>query len=151
MDILNIKPLSRVSKIIFTGLLILILYSIIASLVYVILQNEIDLYVKKSTDLALYTTKLSTDLNDLIIESASIIKYSKSNDKKKLKTSLIKSKALMSLTDKDFKIVKHYIKTSRIGTKTILPYVNKSYFNYINLIRPIIKRIIKYHSLISKK
>ena len=151
MGIFNIKPLSRVSKIIFTGLLILILYSIIASLVYVILQNEIDLYVKKSTDLALYTTKLSTDLNDLIIESASIIKYSKSNDKKKLKTSLIKAEALMSLTDKDFKIVKHYIKTSRIGTKTILPYVNKSYFNYINLIRPIIKRIIKYHSLISKK
>jgi ABC-type iron transport system FetAB permease component len=43
MGILNIKPLSRVSKIIFSGLFILILYSIIASLVYVILQNEINL------------------------------------------------------------------------------------------------------------
>ena len=126
MGILNIKPLSRVSKIIFTGLLILILYSIIASLVYVILQSEITLYVKKSTDLALYTTKLSTDLNDLIIKSASIIKYSKLNDKNKLKTSLIKARALITSTDKDFKIVRHYIKTSRIGTKTILPYINKS-------------------------
>ena len=151
MGILNIKPLSRVSKIILIGLFILILYSIIASFVYVILQNEIDLYVKKSTDLALYTTKLSTDLNDLIIESASIIKYSKLNDKNKLKTSLIRARALITSTDKDFKIVRHYIKTSRIGTKTILPYINKSYFNYTNLIRPIINKIIKYHSLISKK
>jgi diguanylate cyclase (GGDEF)-like protein/PAS domain S-box-containing protein len=151
MGIFNIKPLSRVSKIIFTGLSILILYSIIASFVYAILQIEIDLYVKKSTELALYTTKLSTDLGELIIHSSSIIKYSKLNDKKRLKTSLIKAKTLMVSTDADFKNVRHYIKTAGIGIKTILPYVDKSYFNYTNLIRPIISRIIKYHSLISKK
>ena len=151
MGILNIKPFSRVSKIIFIGLTILILYSIIASFVYAILQIEIDLYVKKSTDLALYTTKLSTDLSKLTIESSSIIKYSQLNDKKRLKTSLIKAKTLMVSTDTDFKIVRYYIKTAQIGTKTILPYVDKSYFNYTNLIRPIITRIIKYHSLISKK
>ncbi len=151
MGIFNIKPLSRVSKIIFTGLSILILYSIIASFVYAILQIEIDVYVKKSTELALYTTKLSTDLGELIIDSSSIIKYSKLNDKKRLKTSLIKAKTLMLSTDTDFKNVRHYIKTAGIGIKTILPYVDKSYFNYSNLIRPIISRIIKYHSLISKK
>ena len=151
MGIFNIKPLSRVSKIIFTGLSILILYSIIASFVYAILQIEIDVYVKKSTELALYTTKLSTDLGELIIHSSSIIKYSKLNDKKRLKTSLIKAKTLMVSTDADFKNVRHYIKTAGIGIKTILPYVDKSYFNYTNLIRPIISRIIKYHSLISKK
>ena len=151
MGIFNIKPLSRVSKIIFTGLSILILYSIIASFVYAILQIEIDVYVKKSTELALYTTKLSTDLGELIIHSSSIIKYSKLNDKKRLKTSLIKAKTLMVSTDADFKNVRHYIKTAGIGIKTILPYVDKSYFNYSNLIRPIISRIIKYHSLISKK
>ncbi len=151
MGIFNIKPFSRVSKIIFTGLSILILYSIIASFVYAILQIEIDVYVKKSTELALYTTKLSTDLGELIIHSSSIIKYSKLNDKKRLKTSLIKAKTLMVSTDADFKNVRHYIKTAGIGIKTILPYVDKSYFNYTNLIRPIISRIIKYHSLISKK
>ena len=133
------------------GLLVIILYLIIAALIYMVLQMEIGFYVKKSTNLALYTTKLSTNLNTLITQSSFIIKYSRLNKQKKLKATLSKAKALIIFTDTDFKNVKHYIKNTGIGSKTILPYINKSYFNYINLIRPIMQRLIKYHSLIAKK
>lgn len=145
------KAFSHTSKGIFAGSFILVLYLIIALSVYVILQAEIGHYVKRYTKLAFYTTKLSADLNKLIIESSSIIRYSRLNDKRKLATSLSKAKYLVNSTDADFKNVKYYIKTLQIGKRTILPYVNKSYFNYINLIRPIAIRLIKYHGIIAKK
>lgn len=145
------RAFSRIPKVTFMGTSVLIFYIIIASSIYAILQTEIGRYVKKSTELALYTTRLSADLNKLIAESSSIIKYSELNDKKKLKISLVKAKSLIGSTDADFKNTKRYIEITRIGTKTILPYVNKSYFNYTNLVRPIVTRLIKYHGLISKK
>ncbi|MHB8232581.1 MAG: sensor domain-containing diguanylate cyclase [bacterium] len=138
-------------KVLFIGLSVLILYSIIAASIYFVLQREIGFYVRKSTNLALYTTKLSTDLNKLILQSSLIIKYSKQNDKKRLKITLNKAKFLVVSADADFKNLKNYIKNSQTGLNTILPYVNKSYFNYINLIRPIMMRLIKYHKTISKK
>lgn len=138
-------------KILFIGFSVLILYSIIAASIYFALQREIGFYVRQSANLAIYSTKLSTDLNKLILQSSLIIKYSKQNDKKKLKITLSKAKSLVVSTDADFKNLKNYIKNSQIGLKTILPYVNKSYFNYLNLIRPIMMRLIKYHKTISKK
>ncbi|MHB8281693.1 MAG: sensor domain-containing diguanylate cyclase [bacterium] len=140
-----------VPKVISIGLLVLILYLIIAASIYMILQTEIGFYVKRSTNLALYTTKLSTNLNKLIMQSSFIIKYSRLNDQKRLKATLDMAKSLIISTNADFKNVKYYIKNTRIGSKTILPYINKSYFNYINLIRPIMRRLIKYHKLIAKK
>ena len=140
-----------IPKVISIGLLVLILYVIIAASIYMILQIESGFYIKRSTNLALYTTKLSTNLNKLIMQSSFIIKYSRLNDQKRLKATLDTAKSLIISTNADFKNVKHYIKDTRIGSKTILPYINKSYFNYVNLIRPIMLRLIKYHKLIAKK
>jgi diguanylate cyclase (GGDEF)-like protein/PAS domain S-box-containing protein len=140
-----------IPKVISIGFLLLILYVIIAASIYMISQMEISFYVKKSSDIALYTTKLSTNLNNLIKQSSFIIKYTKLNDQKKLKATLDAAKSLIIATNGDFKNVKQYIKDTRIGSKTILPYINKSYFNYINFIRPIMLRLIKYHKSIAKK
>ncbi len=140
-----------ISRDISIGLSVLILYVIVAASIYMILQTESGFYMKQSTNLALYTTKLSTNLNKLIIQSLFIVKYSRLNDKKRLKATLDTTKSLIISTNADFKNVKYYIKDNIMGSKTILPYINKSYFNYINLIRPIMRRFIKYHKLIAKK
>ncbi len=74
-----------ISRDISIGLSVLILYVIVAASIYMILQTESGFYMKQSTNLALYTTKLSTNLNKLIIQSLFIVKYSRLNDKKRLK------------------------------------------------------------------
>ena len=139
------------SKTFLFGIIILVVYSII----FVIIYNSIILKMEKDMDannnIQLEAIKLSNSIRLTIDSSQDIVYFSRKNDKERLKTSLLKLNALIGLTNKRFKEFNENLEKFPFLKKSVLPFENKAYYNWKNLIVPILVTLIIHHKIMAKR
>ena len=91
------------SKAFLFGIIILVIYILISVIIYnfVILRMEKDMNADDNIQLEI--VKLSNNIRLTINSAQHVVHFSRKNDKKRLKSSLLKLRALISLTNKRFK------------------------------------------------
>ena len=90
------------SKTFLFGIVILTAYIVISAIIYnsVILKMENDM--NADNNIQLETIKLSNSIRLTIDSAQDVVYFSRENDKKRVKTSLLKLSALIGLTNKRF-------------------------------------------------
>ena len=133
------------------GIIILTAYIAISAIIYnfIILKMENDMSADNNIQLA--TIKLSNSIKLTVDSAQDVVYFSRENDKKKVKTSLLKLRALIDLTNKRFEEFNKNLKKFPFLEKTILPFENKAYYNWKNLTVPILVTLIIHHKIMAKR
>ena len=139
------------SKTFLFGIVILTAYIAISAIIYnsVILKIEKDMNADNNIQVAVI--KLSNSIRLTIGSAQDVVHFSQKNDKKRLKQSLLKLSALISLTNKRFEEFNGNLKKFPFLKKTVLPFENKAYYNWKNLIVPILVTLIIHHKIMAKR
>ena len=138
------------SKTFLFGIIILTVYIVISAIIYnsVILKMENDMNADNNIQLGVI--KLSDSIRLTVSSAQDVVHFSRKNDKKRLKSSLLKLSALIGLTNKRFKEFNKNLEKFPFLEKTILPFENKAYYNWKNLIVPILVTLIIHHKIMAK-
>ncbi len=139
------------SKTFLFGIVILTAYIVISAIIYnsVVLKMENDM--NADNNIQLETIKLSNSIRLTIDSAQDVVYFSRENDKKRVKTSLLKLNALISLTNKRFQEFNKNLEKFPFLKKTGLPFENKAYYDWKNLITPILVTIIVHHKIMAKR
>ncbi len=139
------------SKTFLFGILILTAYIVISAIIYnsVILKMENDM--NADNNIQLETIKLSNSIRLTIDSAQDVVYFSRENDKKRVKTSLLKLSALIGVTNKRFEEFNKNLEKFPFLKKTGLPFENKAYYDWKNLITPILVTIIIHHKIMAKR
>ena len=138
------------SKTFLFGIIILTAYIVISAIIYnsVILKMENDMNADNNIQLGVI--KLSDSIRLTVSSAQDVVHFSRKNDKKRLKSSLLKLSALIGLTNKRFEEFNKNLKKFPFLEKTVLPFENKAYYNWKNLIVPILVTLIIHHKIMAK-
>ncbi len=138
------------SKTFLFGIIILTAYIAFSAIIYnfVILKMENDM--SADNNIQLETIKLSNSIRLTIDSAQDVVYFSQKNDKKRLKSSLLKLSALIELTNKRFEEFNKNLEKFPFLKKTVLPFENKAYYNWKNLIVPILITLIIHHKIMAK-
>ena len=133
------------------GIIILTAYIAISAIIYnfIILKIEKDMDADNNIQLA--TIKLSNSIKLTVDSAQDVVYFSRENDKKRLKTSLLKLRALIGITNKRFEEFNKNLKKFPFLEKTVLPFENKAYYNWKNLTVPILVTLIIHHKIMAKR
>ena len=139
------------SKTFLFGILILTAYIVISAIIYnsVVLKMENDM--NADNNIQLETIKLSNSIRLTIDSAQDVVYFSRENDKKRVKTSLLKLSALIGVTNKRFEEFNKNLEKFPFLKKTGLPFENKAYYDWKNLITPILVTIIIHHKIMAKR
>ncbi len=139
------------SKTFLFGIVILTAYIAISAIIYnsVILKMENDM--NADNNIQLETIKLSNSIRLTIDSAQDVVYFSRENDKKRVKTSLLKLSALIGVTNKRFEEFNKNLEKFPFLKKTGLPFENKAYYDWKNLITPILVTIIIHHKIMAKR
>ncbi len=138
------------SKTFLFGIIILAAYIVISAIIYnsVILKMENDMNADNNIQLGVI--KLSDSIRLTVDSAQDVVYFSQKNDKKRLKSSLLKLSALIGLTNKRFEEFNKNLEKFPFLEKTVLPFENKAYYNWKNLIVPILVTLIIHHKIMAK-
>ncbi len=139
------------SKTFLFGIIILTAYIVISAIIYnsVILKMENDMNADNNIQLGVI--KLSDSIRLTVSSAQDVVHFSRKNDKKRLKSSLLKLSALIGLTNKRFEEFNKNLEKFPFLEKTVLPFENKAYYNWKNLIVPILITLIIHHKIMAKR
>ncbi len=139
------------SKTFLFGIIILTAYIVISAIIYnsVILKMENDMNADNNIQLGV--VKLSDSIRLTVSSAQDVVHFSRKNDKKRLKSSLLKLSALIGLTNKRFEEFNKNLEKFPFLEKTVLPFENKAYYNWKNLIVPILITLIIHHKIMAKR
>ena len=138
------------SKTFLFGIIILTAYIVISAIIYnsVILKMENDMNADNNIQLG--AIKLSNSIRLTVDSAQDAVYFSRKNDKKRLKSSLLKLSALIGLTNKRFEEFNKNLEKFPFLEKTILPFETKAYYNWKNLTVPILVTLIIHHKIMAK-
>ncbi len=139
------------SKAFLFGIIILVIYLLISAIIYnfVILRMEKD--TNADDKIQLEVVKLSNSISLTIDSAQDVIHFSRKNDKKRLESSLLKLRDLISLTNKKFKQFNKDLKHFPFLNKTVLSFEKKTCYNWKNLTVPILITLIIHHRIMATK
>ncbi len=140
------------SKTFLLGIIILAIYILNSVIIFnfVILKMERDMDADNNIQLKII--KLSSSIGQTIKSAQDVVYFSQKKDKEKeLKSSLLRLNFLINRTNKRFKTLNKDIKKVPFFQKTILSYEKKAYYNWKNLIVPILIRLIIHHKIMAKE
>ena len=150
---MNLQKLKFIkSKTFLLGIIILAIYILTSIIIFnfVILKMEKDMDVDNNIQLKI--VKLSSSIGQTIKSAHDVVYFSQKKGKdKELKSSILRLNFLINRTNKRFKTLNKYIKKVPFFQKTILSYEKKAYYNWKNLIVPILIRLIIHHKIMAKE
>ncbi len=138
------------SKTFLFSIVIVFVYILISAIIYdfIILKMERD--IKTDNNIQLRIIKLSKSINLVIDSAQDVVRFSRKNDKKRLKLSLSRLTSTINLTDKRFKELSEGLKKAPSLYNIIIPYEKKVYSNWKNLTVPILTALATYHKIMAK-
>ncbi|MHB8231936.1 MAG: sensor domain-containing diguanylate cyclase [bacterium] len=140
------------SKTFLFGIIILAVYILTTVIVYNFIVLKMEKDMNADNNIQLKIIKLSNSIGQTIKSAQDVVYFSQKKDKEKeLKSSLLRLNFLINRTNKRFKELNKGIKKIPFFRKTILLYEQKAYYNWKNLIAPILIRLIIHHKIMAKK
>ncbi len=150
---MNFQKLKLIkSKTFLLGIIILAIYIFISVIIFnfIILKMEKDMDADNNIQLKI--VKLSSSIGQTIKSAQDVVYFSQKKGKdKELKSSILRLNFLINRTNKRFKTLNKDIKKVPFFQKTILSYEKKAYYNWKNLIVPILIRLIIHHKIMAKE
>lgn len=147
------KPLNLINllKHFLPSLFILTGYILVAVLVFYFVLIRMGRDIKFDYAVHLQTMQISHTMSLVITETQNIVMFQRMGFKEQLNVSLRKLKALIFVLSKRYKTLNDIIKKHPAETRRLLPYQKGLYFHWINILQPILLRLIKYNNIIAGK
>ncbi len=139
------------SKTFLFGIIILFAYILISIIIYNFIILKIEKDINADNNIQLKVIKLSNSIGLTVASAQDVVHFSRKNDKKRLKLSLLKLNTLISLTNKRFEEFNKNLEKFPFLKKTVLPFEKKVYYNWKNLITPILITLVIHHKIMAKR